>query len=308
MNGHRKATNGLLESGAMSKPPLAQPEATRYSASLVARGARLSMHLGWFPDATDIPLEEAQARLDALVLHAAGFDVERSALREGAPDPQRVLDVACGLGGTLARLSTLTSAVLVGVDRDEGQLTQARSAEWALSGRASFQRADACELPFEDASFDLVLSVEAAFHFRSRATFYAEVARVLRPGGRLVMTDILHASATPGVTEVPARNALADDATAALDACLGPWPDPMGLEGSAQALAEAGGLRLTSATDLSAGTLRGAEHFLGPGASLDWPPQPGISTISRGVTALTWLQARGHQRVVLLTFERQDQR
>ena len=295
---------GLLASASVSKSPHAQPEATRYGASLVKRGAKLSMHLGWFPDASDISLEEAQAGLDALVLRAAGFDLERGAPLDGTPEPRDVLDVACGLGGTLARLSALTSASLVGVDFDEGQLETARRAPWAQAGRATFQRADACALPFDDGSFDLVFSVEAAFHFRSRAAFFGEVARVLRPGGRLVMTDILHATATPGVTHVPPRDATVDDATAALDACFGPWRDPLGLEGNVQDLAAAAGLRLTSATDLSAGTLRSGEHFVGRGTSFEWPPEPGLSEISRGVTALTWLQARGHQRVMLLTFQR----
>jgi SAM-dependent methyltransferase len=45
-------------------------------------------------------------------------------------------------------------------------------------------------LPFADASFAGVISVEAAFHFTSRARFFAETLRVLRPGGVLTMSDI----------------------------------------------------------------------------------------------------------------------
>ena len=177
-------------------------DATRYSASLVERGANLSMHLGWFDGDGQRSLEEAQRRLDELVLAAAGFDSESREWVGSGPGPQRVLDVACGLGGTLSRLSALTSASLFGVDRDEGQLRQARQAPWAGAERAQFQQADACELPFEASSFDLLLSVEAAFHFRSRAAFFREAARVLRPLGlrrsTLAVTEALAGEAACG--------------------------------------------------------------------------------------------------------------
>ncbi len=49
---------------------------------------------------------------------------------------------------------------------------------------------DATRLPLRDGAFDGVISVEAAFHFASRAAFFAEALRVLRPGGVLTMSDI----------------------------------------------------------------------------------------------------------------------
>ena len=50
--------------------------------------------------------------------------------------------------------------------------------------------ADATRLPLRDGSFDGLISVEAAFHLPSRGRFFAEAARVLRPGGVLTMSDI----------------------------------------------------------------------------------------------------------------------
>ena len=70
--------------------------------------------------------------------------------------------------------------------------------QWQLAaGRPQLRQAgaapvtaDAVRLPFADGSLDGIISVEAAFHFRSRTAFFAECHRVLRPGGVLSMSDI----------------------------------------------------------------------------------------------------------------------
>ncbi|HTM21082.1 MAG TPA: methyltransferase domain-containing protein [Kofleriaceae bacterium] len=105
-----------------------------------------------------------------------------------APAPAAILDVACGQGGTTARLCRrFPRAQVTAINASERQLTAARPA----APRARFARMDAARLELPDAGFDLVVCVEAAFHFDTREAFLREALRVLRPGGWLVMTDAL---------------------------------------------------------------------------------------------------------------------
>lgn len=131
-------------------------------------------NLGLWPEGTRSPEE------------AAGHLLER--LVGGLPVPDRILDVACGPGATTAWLAGRhPGADLVGVDLSEGGLARARERVPA----ARFLPMDAGALDFPDGSFDLVVCVEAACHFPSRARFLAEARRVLRPGGHLAVADLL---------------------------------------------------------------------------------------------------------------------
>jgi SAM-dependent methyltransferase len=99
------------------------------------------------------------------------------------------LDVATGTGNTALALAPFVECV-TGMDLAVKMLENARTR--ALEEgvvNADFLEGSAERLPFPDTSFDLVTSRHAPHHFRDAAKFLAEVARVLKPGGRFVMAD-----------------------------------------------------------------------------------------------------------------------
>ena len=114
--------------------------------------------------------------------------VEGLALARGS----RLLDVACGSGGPALRIAATTGASVVGIDLHEDGIStaQATAADRGLDSVATFRQADASRpLPFDAASFDAVLCVDAINHLPDRAGVLAEWHRVLKPGGRLLYTD-----------------------------------------------------------------------------------------------------------------------
>jgi SAM-dependent methyltransferase len=118
-----------------------------------------------------------------------------------------VLDVGNGLGAqdpTIANVARPRS--LTAVNITWSQLEAGRDNLREAGGRAVC--ADACRLPFADGSFDGVISVEAAFHFSSRARFLAEAFRVLRPGGVLTMSDVPTLRRPQGLREAVAAVAM----------------------------------------------------------------------------------------------------
>ena len=127
----------------------------------------------------------------------------------------RLLDVGCGLGAGTRRLADrFPDAGVVAINISPRQASHAQG----LVPRADLLAMDATRLAFRDASFDGIQSIEAAFHFAPRGRFFEEARRVLRPGGSLVLTDMLvHTDEWVGAQTIPAGNNLPDlDAYGAL--------------------------------------------------------------------------------------------
>jgi SAM-dependent methyltransferase len=102
-----------------------------------------------------------------------------------------VLDVAAGTGHVARALAPAVCAV-VALDATVAMLRQGHAAATAAGLRnVVFQRGDAAALPFLDGSFDLVIMRFAVHHFEHPAGPLAEMARCVRPAGRVVVADLI---------------------------------------------------------------------------------------------------------------------
>lgn len=110
----------------------------------------------------------------------------------GVGPESRLLDVASGSGRTTLRIARLAGCAVQGIDIHPDAVVAANAAahDAQLADRASFLQHDAAQrLPFDDASFDAVICIDALNHLPDRAAVFAEWARVIRPGGVVVFTD-----------------------------------------------------------------------------------------------------------------------
>jgi SAM-dependent methyltransferase len=120
-------------------------------------------------------------RASAYTGTASGIDARESALaaiRQAAP--ARVLEVGCGWGELAAWIARDTGAAVLAVD------ISPRMVELARAGGVDARLADVQQLPFADAEFDVVVAAWMLYHVPDIDRALAEIARVLRPGGRLV--------------------------------------------------------------------------------------------------------------------------
>ncbi|TDV33662.1 methyltransferase family protein [Paraburkholderia caballeronis] len=143
------------------------------------------------------PLDQFHSRgLDATIELAQALALD---------DSTRVVDIGSGLGGPSRYLAATYGCTVRGIDLSPPFVEAATFlAERAgLSGKVAYQCADALDLPFDDESFDVAWTQHVAMNIADRAALYRETSRVLRPGGRFAIFDVVAASDAPLHYPVP---------------------------------------------------------------------------------------------------------
>jgi ubiquinone/menaquinone biosynthesis C-methylase UbiE len=115
-------------------------------------------------------------------------------LVEAVPEGAEVLDVGTGPGVLLVELAGRRPDVRVtGVDLSADMVTAAQGNVGEFGERVSVRVGDVVDLPFPDDAFDVVVTSLSMHHWDRPADAVPELARVLRPGGRLFVYDLGHA-------------------------------------------------------------------------------------------------------------------
>jgi tocopherol O-methyltransferase len=114
-------------------------------------------------------------------------------------NPQQILDVGCGIGGSSLYLAEKYAAQVTGITLSPVQAQRAtlRAQAVGLQAQTEFQVADALQMPFADATFDLLWSLESGEHMPDKTQFLQECCRVLKPGGLLLVATWCHRPLPP---------------------------------------------------------------------------------------------------------------
>ncbi|MBK7758887.1 MAG: methyltransferase domain-containing protein [Deltaproteobacteria bacterium] len=173
---------------------------------------------------------------------------------QSLPPGAVAVDVGCGLAASGVQLARRFGLVVEGINLTEAQvpLARARVAAAGLSAQVRVHHADGRAMPLPDSCADLALLVECAFHVPDKDRLMAEIARVLKPGGRLLVAD---------------------------QERVGPPLEVMGMfffgaEGTLARAGEAAGLSLTAQEDVSAEIAAWMSDYARAG---DYPARLGLA-------------------------------
>jgi ubiquinone/menaquinone biosynthesis C-methylase UbiE len=138
--------------------------------------------------------------------HVRGTEVTiELAQQAGLQKDMRVLDIGCGIGGPCRLLADEYGCMTTGIDitREYIRTAIGLSELTGLSERTHFIHASALQLPFAANSFDSVWTQHVQMNIVDKKQFYAEISRVLKPGGRFVYYDIFSIGHQPIRFPVP---------------------------------------------------------------------------------------------------------
>lgn len=143
--------------------------------------------------------------------HLGGMRATRELMqRAGIAKGMRVLDVGGGLGGPARTLAIETGCTVTVLDLTAeycavGEMLTART---GLSDRVAFRHGNALNMPFSEGAFDAVWTQHSTMNIEEKERLYAEIHRVLRPGGRLALHEVMAGPVQPIHYPVPwARDA-----------------------------------------------------------------------------------------------------
>jgi cyclopropane fatty-acyl-phospholipid synthase-like methyltransferase len=234
----------------------------------------LAMHFGYYDDsvrthdASLLKMNEVLARYAQITSH------------------DRVLDAGCGYGGSAIWLARMPGCQVTGIDIVPEQIEQAQrfACRYQVSDLAQFACMDFTRTTYADASFDVVWALESVVHIDRKGAFLQEAHRLLRQGGRLLISEYLLRDSPPLSSEEHAR--------------LAPW-----LEGWAMAslltssdydqLFAISGFRRVQIYDLTDHIQRSVTHL----GKLHLPTVPTISILLPFVRLLHAFHLLGTERV-----------
>ncbi len=150
------------------------------------------------------------------------YDLIAADIAATAPSGASVLDVGCGPGHLTRRLAALGLDV-TGVDLDPAMIERAMA---RADGFGRYVAADVASLPFEDHAFDLAVSTLSMHHWADAHSGIAEIGRVVRPEGRVLIWDLGRGAPLHGHAPDP-EESLRGAALEVVEAGPWRWPGPL---------------------------------------------------------------------------------